>query len=356
MNILFVCPEMRGGGAERVTSLIASELSKRSHEISLLTDTFGSIDYMIHKSVKVLPLYSSKTQKKRILKDIVSIYTIHKYIRNYPVDIAVGMMPRSFFWILVASFHANIKLVASDHAGFSRKLGSKLENLTRKFLYKYADKITILTSTDKRILGERFPQKIIIENPLSTQCLLTVPQKSKIILAAGRLDAWYIKGFDVLIEAWGMICSNYPDWKIKIAGEGNLDSLKILKDYIVANNCSDSVELVGFQKDLSVFMRESAIFALCSREEAFGLVLIEAMSQGCACISTDSQGRQRDILIENSGLILESLSKEELSSKLSELIKDDNKREELSRNAIIIAKQYELPNIVNKWEDMFAEI
>ena len=356
MKILFVCPEMKGGGAERVTSLIVSELGKRLHEMTLITDMFSSIDYKIHESVKILPLYSSEKQKKRIIKDIFSIYRIHKFLRSNPIDIGVGMMPRSFLWILFASFRTNIKLVASDHAGFSRKLGSKLENFTRKYLYRYADKITILTNTDNELLGERLPQKIIVENPLSTQCLLSVPTKSKIILAAGRLDAWYIKGFDVLIEAWGLICSKYPDWTVQIAGKGSTLSVNILKDLINANNCSNSVKLVGFQEDLSVLLRDSAIFVLCSREEAFGLVLIEAMSQGCACISTDSQGRQREILTENSGLILNLLSKEELSSKLSEIIDNENKREVLSNNAIRIAKKYELTKITDKWEKMFEEL
>ena len=59
-------------------------------------------------------------------------------------------------------------------------------------------------------------------NPLSfpviTDFSLT---RKKNVLAAGRLDVWDVKGFDILIKAWGLIAKKYPDWKLEIAGLGD---------------------------------------------------------------------------------------------------------------------------------------
>ena len=56
------------------------------------------------------------------------------------------------------------------------------------------------------------------------------------------------------------------------------------------------IEFLGFQKDMESLYKKSEIFVLSSRYEGFGLVLIEAMSQGCAPVACDYKGRQREIL------------------------------------------------------------
>ena len=45
------------------------------------------------------------------------------------------------------------------------------------------------------------------------------------------------------------------------------------------------MDLLDFRKDISEIMSNSSIFALTSRVEGFGMVLIEAMANGCACVS-----------------------------------------------------------------------
>ena len=79
------------------------------------------------------------------------------------------------------------------------------------------------------------------------------------------------------------------DWELMIVGEG--EERNNMEKYIKAHNLS-RVKLCGFHSDMIPFFSESKILLMTSRYEGFGLVLTEAMSQGCDCIACDYKGRQ----------------------------------------------------------------
>ena len=114
---------------------------------------------------------------------------------------------------------------------------------------------------------------------------------------------------------------------------------------------TNSVEFLGYQSNILPFYQDASIFVLSSRYEGFGLVLLEAMSQGCACVACDYKGRQKEIMPSGSeGLTCEPENIDELSDAMSELIKDDNKRKMLSNNGISRSSCYAIDNIMDIWE------
>ena len=157
-------------------------------------------------------------------------------------------------------------------------------------------------------------------NPLGLQPVNDIPHKQNIILAVGRLDDWHVKGFDVLIRAWARVVSSFKflvstdGWKLQIAGTGSEESLNYLKQLCKENGVEDSVEFLGFRKDVEKLYQEASIYVLSSRYEGFGLVLIEAMSQGCACVACDYKGRQREIIAPEEDECLDSFLKFQDSS------------------------------------------
>ena len=116
-------------------------------------------------------------------------------------------------------------------------------------------------------------------------------------------------------------------------------------------------QLLGFKENIIDVYREAAIFVLSSRYEAFGLVLLEAMSQGCACIACDYKGRQHEIIRhENEGLLCMPEQVDDLVTKLNTVLTDIAYREKLQKNAIEASKRF-LPNkIIDKWEKLLFEI
>lgn len=122
-------------------------------------------------------------------------------------------------------------------------------------------------------------------------------------------------------------------------------------------NIKDRVELLGFQEDLKSLFNKAAIFVLSSRYEGFGLVLVEAMSQGCACIAADYNGRQKEIITNNqNGITIEPDNIEALSGALTKLLINDKFRQKIAEKAIERSHFYDVRNITDKWEELLLSI
>ena len=189
----------------------------------------------------------------------------------------------------------------------------------------------------------------VLPNPLTFAPLNEVPNKEKTILAVGRLNSWHVKGFDLLINAWHKIAPKYPDWKLIIIGYGTDINRKYIKSLAKDIN-SNQFEILDFDKNIVEYYRKAAIFVLSSRYEGFGMALVEAMSQGCACIACDYKGRQKEIItnMEN-GLIAEVNDSNSICHILDNLLSDSDLQHLLQNGAIQRAKDFELLSIMNRW-------
>jgi hypothetical protein len=109
------------------------------------------------------------------------------------------------------------------------------------------------------------------------------------LLAIGRLA--HYKGFETLVKA----VSGMPGVELIIVGEGELTShLSRLISSLCSGQLSPNVRLVGALPDQQkwALLRSCDVFCLasCERTEAFGMVVLEAMAAGKACIVSDLPG------------------------------------------------------------------
>ena len=193
-------------------------------------------------------------------------------------------------------------------------------------------------------------------NPLAFSPAVSVPPKEKTILAVGRLDIWQCKGFDILIKAWSRIAQDRPEWKLVMCGQ-NLDGAReFLQTMAREQHVDQQIEVLAFQDDILTMYQKASIFVLSSRYEGFGMVLIEAMSQGCAPVVCDYKGRQREIITnEQEGIICPTEDPVALSKALARMIDDEPYRNMVQMHAIARSKHYDLDRIMDIWETIFKE-
>ena len=105
--------------------------------------------------------------------------------------------------------------------------------------------------------------------------------------ALGRLV--HKKGFDLLISAFAKIQAEQSrELELHIGGTG--PEQENLQAQIEMLGLEKNIKLVGWINDAQGFIRDSDIFVLPSRDEPFGIVVIEAMAAGVPIVSTDCFG------------------------------------------------------------------
>ena len=317
--------------------------------------------------------------QNKIIKWGSAIINIRKIAQKERPDVIIGVMKTCSLVAKMGTIGMNIPIIMTEHNSFERPQSAPLSKNDYFFKY-YVNRlyhhVTVLTTPDKEFIGDRLLHLSVMPNPLLLAPVTEIPSKEKVILAAGRLDDWQYKGFDVLIKAFSKLVQglrfkvqgslkpsseelivNSERWKLQIAGTGSEKSLNYLKGLCKENGVEDYVEFLGFQKDIEKLYQKASIFVLSSRYEGFGLVLIEAMSQGCACIACDYKGRQREIIQNDSqGLCCEPDDVDALAEAMRKMITDDQYRESVRMKAVERSKFYSLENTTQRWEELLHTI
>lgn len=354
MKITFIINSLNSGGAERVGVSLANGLSKLGHEISIFTHK-DNIKYIPDSSIKMHWLHRHKNKLIKFISFFNQFF--HHFVNDRP-DIVIQIMHIRSLELLSARFFTGRKfpIVISEHNSFERPASApmgKWQSFTKWHLNKLYDCITVLTQADKKYIGNKLRNVHVMYNPLFLKPLENLCKKEKIILSAGRIDDWYYKGFDILIKSWERICRKYPEWKLKIIGDGSEKNINFLKT--LANNI-DNIEFSHFTTNIQQEYQKASIYCLPSRYEGWGLVVPEAMSQGCATIACDYKGRQKEVIKDNiNGIICQPENEIQLTDKIELLIDNNDLRAKIALNAMRSLDQLSEFCIAKEWEKLIQE-
>lgn len=362
MRLLVLVDQMAVGGGGRVASIMLRGLAANGHEILLETDVSKGFLYEIPDSVKTVQVQYTPGHTDlpgRIKQFIRRIKGRRNNIRNFKPDVIIAYLPLQFTDALLANIGTGIPLIVSDHTAMSRDLG-RWTNFVRHHLYGLADCATILTEKDRRYLGKRVKYKEVVYNPLTFPPIDNLDDyaaRRKNILCVGRVSSWDVKGFDRIIRIWGHIAAQYPEWTLEIAGPGSDDKIAQLMSMARDAGCADSLKFLGNIAEIKDLYRESSIFALPSRVEGFPMALIEAMSQGCACVSFDLDGAISEIANDNEDcLIAPDNDLDAFEQRLVELLDSADLRKSIASAAIKNISEYSEQRFVEHWLSILNRI
>ena len=353
MKIVVIVHTLTGGGAERVAAMWANGFRERGHEVEVVIfDADSPRTYALREDIPVAVVTSRR--QWAVARVIERIVKLRRVLEGIAPDVVIEAMPG---WKrLVAMIGMSCKKIATEHDAFERPENAK-EQLNEFRMYqlnRLYDHVTVLTQADKDVIGKRLKHVTVLPNPLALKPATAVPEKERIVLAVGRKDAWHCKGFDVLIKAWSQVSACADGWKLQIVGGSDRGGQEILEHLCEEYGVTGSVDFPDYQCDVQPYYRRAAIFVLSSRYEGFGLVLIEAMSQGCACIACDYKGRQSEIVTNGvDGMTCEPDNVEALASAIGNLIADNDLRIHLQKNAIRRSADFSIEKIMERWDEIF---
>jgi glycosyltransferase involved in cell wall biosynthesis len=193
-----------------------------------------------------------------------------------------------------------------------------------------------------------------------------IPSHSPILTFVGRSVPH--KGIHNIIKALHLLKKYFPDIRLVIAGpqSGDFTSSLTAKspyhEYLLSltNNLglSNNVIFAGFLEieALSELFVDTTIFVFPSTEEAFGLVLIEALSIGLPIITTNVPP-MTEIVDDRSGGFVMPDSPDQIAEKVRELLSNPKLLKEISQyNVRKFNAEYELSHMINKYRELYESI
>lgn len=380
MKIATVISHYIGGGAEKVTDIVSAGLIAKGHSVTLITSELNDVVSQhaktIYSQIIIIPglgRYDIKNTKK--LADL--LYTIKADALILLVDDYPDLT------LLRKALNANARIIYHPHnsplyqvkAKISRKsfkssilstiewyISKKLpEQLFNKYTNRYLKRIRStasdidafisLSDADTKMLQQLFPSSankfITIKNPITIRPLITNSYKNKEILYLGRLDPIQ-KRVDHLIRIFATVHEDFPDWKLKIVGNGpdKMNLISLAKKMGIEN----VVEFHDYSDSPEQHLVTASILCLTSRYEGYGLVLAEAMIFGCIPMSYDCGNGVRDILANGRGIIVEKDSITDYVQKLKELLSSPQLCNEIRQKHIEYLNMIDNTSIINQWE------
>jgi glycosyltransferase involved in cell wall biosynthesis len=154
-----------------------------------------------------------------------------------------------------------------------------------------------------------------------------------LIVYVGRFDRH--KGGDLVIDAFASLADERkelrlafigPDRGLNVSGSGSLS----LQDYVSTRVHDESVrariEHLGrlSPDEVTKCRRRARAVVVASRFEVFGMVLVEALAQGCPVVGSDVGGISEILEHEENGLLFESSNAADLAEKMQTLLDDDD--------------------------------
>lgn len=352
MKIDFVGSSLVGGGAERVMVTLADTFIKKGHDVGIITFNDPD-DFELSKGIRRVKLHNGRL-KNHTLRSMLSLF-IYFFKKHNRSDVVVSFIASTNLISIIVCKILGIKVIACEHTNHL-SVTSKVVKYTREYFYRFADVITVLTSFDVSYYKKHKSKARIMPNPSSFEKYSKdTVNRNNVILAVGSLNRYKEKGFDNLLYIVEPILKANPSWIVKIVGGGDKGA-ESLKKIAKELNISKQLQLTGFRSDVSKIMQKSKIFVLPSHNEGLPMVLIEAMSQGLACISYNCISGPSDLIDhEFNGLLIEDQNKEEMRKAINLLIYNTDFRDNLRANALSNIDKYSTDNIYLKWKELFNE-
>jgi glycosyltransferase involved in cell wall biosynthesis len=275
-------------------------------------------------------------------------------MRDMPPGLLVTTRPA--LNLLAARFAPpQLVTVAQEHMNFHAHRPGVAAEMRRH--YRRLDALAVLTEDDERDYGSALhgsaTRVVQIPNTIPPMDGGTATGDAKVIIAAGRLNAQ--KGFDLLVPAFARVAKTHPDWQLRIYGRG--PERPALQQLIVEHELYNNAFLMGPTRRLGTAMAGASVFALSSRFEGFGMVIVEAMSKGLPVVSFDCPRGPGEIIEDGvDGVLVSDGDVDAFAAALLELVEDADRRRRMGTAALETARAYDIDLVAPRWEELLEQL
>ena len=353
-----------GGGASPVSYETAKGYVKLGHEVSVVTMSFrGLPEFEIKEGIKIyrIPCLRSNKEICRPWEQYTYIISAKRFLRehlktnSYDINHTHFIIPTGVISLWLKKKY-NLPYIITSHGsdvpGYNPDRFILLHKFTKPMIKKILKNAKVVTSPSKYLAD-------LIKNQIGDYTIKVIPngiypnkfqpkKKKRIILSTGRLLPR--KGFQYLIEA---VRDKNCGHVVHIAGDGPM--MNELKE--MAKKSKTKIVFHGWMnnnsKEYKHLLGTACIYVLASEKENASIALLEAMSAGCAVITTNVSGCPETV--GDVGLVVEPKNENEIREIIGKLIKNPaliKKKGKLARERIL--KEYNWDNLIKEYLEVLG--
>ena len=241
----------------------------------------------------------------------------------------------------IAQFHQDHRFEEKYVKGFAEKYGNIdiFAHLTP----------SLMEEVSEMMAANKHTKHAYVPNFLETFPELDGTEvREKSIISVGRLHPG--KGFDRLVRIFSTLAEEFPDWKLKIIGDG--EEKENLQHQIEELGLQDQVILTGKMNSfqLEEEMKKASVFAMTSHSEGLSFVILETQSCGLPLVVFDVRVCAKMVVNEGvNGFLVEDCDEQGFADKLRELMSSPEKCAQMGANARCWAEEFSAEKVKEIW-------
>jgi glycosyltransferase involved in cell wall biosynthesis len=340
-------------GVERLVAELAAAMLERGHRVSIVARAQGKAA----KSVPVTPLPTGCQVVRLDLETITGRELARKTLGESDFDVIVGMFGgRELLWMPWLLKNSGIPLILGEC------LDPEIMTLERMNPYEHygamiaADSIQVLLPPFRDSYPPALRGRVeIIGNPAPPERQVDwqgrLQKKERTLLGLGRFEDNQ-KRFTLLLRAWALLHGDFPQWSLKLVGDGPNGELYNAMAHAMPGA---RVRLIGAVADPNPHYADADLFCMPSRHEGFGLVLTEAAAHGLPLVGLSSCTAARELILPGCGALAEADHPAALAEALEALMAmPAEEREAIGRSARrSLGERFQREKIFCLWEALF---
>ena len=392
-HIAMYIGSLQKGGAERVMTNLADFFFEQGYRVTFVTTYLADNEYEVkHAAWKRVPAGApgaelvadldenpawvdphggEKDGIERVFSALLKVeqkgraYNLrmrHKKLqdiwKNLHPDLILSFIGKNNIMALSTAGGEKIPVVVSVRSDPDREYASLSMKSSMLALFGRAAGVVVQSQGAK----EKFPGYIqkkctILPNAINPSFIRKryIGEREKKIVMVARLDA--NKNQAMVLEAFKEILEKgHKDYSLVFYGDGP-DRIK-LQNMAVKLGIDKNVEFKGSVQHVAEHIEKATMFILASKQEGMPNSLIEAMSLGLPCISTDCPcGGPRDLITDGeNGILIPVDDRAALVSAMEKLITDKDFAEKIGTEAVKIQEKCS-PEVTNqKWKEYFDSL